>query len=465
MLCGTYGVYEDRERRSGRMISLNIAVLPAFGLDPDPDPVFWLAGGPGVASTAGAAMMSTSPFRWRRDIVMVDQRGTGGSNPLPCPLARGRDDLQGYVDPYFQDLDLYRECLLDLQQIADLRLYTTEIFIDDLDEVRDALGYERINLYAGSWGTRAALVYLRRHPASIRAAVINAVAPPAFVNPLYHARAAQQAIERLFADCDRDQGCTREFPDLREKFEIVLATLERQPAQVTIAHPDTGVSVPVSFSRDAFAEAIRSISYSESGRQWVPWLIHLCWEGNYAPLAEWYVAHNRRIERDIHWGLLLSVICSEDIPRIDPAAIPALTLGTYYGDYRVRSQMRACQLWPTGTVDAGYGNPVTSDVPTLLWSGIADPVTPPQWGDEAARHLSDSLHLIVNTAHFVRGECYEAITRRFIDDPSVLTSGPMDEILPDERRRDAPTAVDNRQLWTACADERWQMLSFILPGR
>lgn len=200
--------------------------------------------------------------------------------------------------------------------------------------------------------------------------------------------------------------------------------------------------------------------YSVSGTRWTPYLIHLAYQGNYTPLTEWLLEHNRVLETHLHWGLLLSVTCSEDVPRIDPATIQGLTSVSYARDDRVRMQMAACQIWPRGEVPDSYGDPVTSDVPVLLWSGTLDPVVPPKWGEAAARHLSNSLHLVVPSAHSVDGSCFESVNRRFVQRPSILddyssakTPG-ADERPPLERRT---------RSWTSCV-EGIRLPPFEIPG-
>jgi pimeloyl-ACP methyl ester carboxylesterase len=463
MLCGSYNVFENRELGHGRMISLNIAVLPAMSTRPQPDPVFWLDGGPGVAATTAAGWLRESRLRRDRSIVMIDQRGTGGSNPLRCPLTRDPDRLQGYLDPYFHDLDIYSECLKELRLVADLRHYTTPTFAHDLDEVRAAMGFKRINLLAGSWGTRAALVYLREHGDTVRSAVLRSVAPIAFINPLYHAESAQAAIESLFAECETDSACHAAFPNVRGEFLRVLDRLGERPARVSIEHPETGEPVALTLSRSAFAEAIRSLMYSTSGTRWTPFLIHIAAAGNFTPIAQYLLDHNLDLEDYLAWGLLLSVTCAEDVPRIEPSAISRLTFGTYLGDDRVRSQIAACSGWPTADVPSSYGDPVVSDVPTLLWSGSLDPVVPPKWGDEAASHLSNSLHLVIPAAHNIGGACYESVIRQFFRRPELVMQDDAYEEVDADPDSIRPPVRRAKRAWNECR-ERIRLPPFEVPG-
>lgn len=235
--CGTLEVFENRATRQGRRIGLRVAVLPALGATPAPDPLFILVGGPGQSAIAPAQAF-TSIFAGvlaDRDIVLVDQRGTGGSNPLDCPLSGSDDDPQGYMDDMLPVAPL-RECLRRLA--ADPALYTTPIAVDDLDDVRAALGYERINLYGSSYGTRAALVYMRSYPRHVRSAVLRGIVPTNMKVPLYYARDTQRALGLLFDECAADAACRRAFPDLPAKLAAAEERLKRGPVSVDVTLPD-----------------------------------------------------------------------------------------------------------------------------------------------------------------------------------------------------------------------------------
>jgi pimeloyl-ACP methyl ester carboxylesterase len=411
--CGTYTVNENRAARAGRTIDLNIVVLPAKSEDRRPDPIFFLSGGPGGAATRTARGRSFGWYGVDRDIVLVDQRGTGRSNPLFCDTPGSDEDVQGYLDPLFTP-DVFEPCRERLEHVADLTQYTTPIAMDDLNEVRAALGYDVINLWGGSYGTRAALVYMRRHPETVRAAILNGVAPIAFRNPLYHAWEAQRALEKTFGECEADDACSAAFPDLREEFRQLIASLEDEPATVTIPHPATNEPVSVRLTRYAFAEALRTTMYYLPAARDVPLLIHRAYNGDFDVFAREGIASNRGIVESLAFGMLLSVTCPEDLARIDPAEIPALTAGTFLGDDRVRNQLAACSIWPNGAVPADYGDPVSVETPTLLLSGTLDPVTSPRWGAEAAGQLPNSVHIVVPGAHGVRGGCVTGIIQQFL---------------------------------------------------
>jgi pimeloyl-ACP methyl ester carboxylesterase len=404
MLCGSYDVYENRVNQQGRVISLNLAVLPAVSPSPRPDPIFYLEGGPGGAATAAAIAFLSSSLRRDRDFVFVDQRGTGGSNPLPCQASGGAGDL----GPYLQ-------CKEELEKIADLTQYTTPVAMDDLDHVRAAMGYDQINLFGGSYGSRAALIYLRRHPEHARTAVLSGIAPGSLIFPLYVAQAAQRAIDLIFEQCAQDADCAAAYPDIAYEFQATLERLEQHPVQVTVFHPDTGGRINVELTRAVFAAGIRLLMYSLEGTRFVPYVISLTYQGFYEPITQYMVDINYDLSPLVQAGMTLSVLCTEDLPRIDPAAIPALTENTFLGDGQIRDFMAICEIWPRAELPAFYSDPVVSDIPVLLWSGTLDPVTPPQWGEEAAQYLSNSLHLVVPGAHDLLGGCIDKVSSAFMN--------------------------------------------------
>jgi pimeloyl-ACP methyl ester carboxylesterase len=291
--------------------------------------------------------------------------------------------------------------------------------MDDLDEVRAAMGYEQINLYGGSWGTRFALIYLRRHGEHVRTAILNAVAPTALIYGLQHAAGAQSSLDLLITECNLDNRCSTSFPDLESEFRIVLERLGRAPATVIIEHPDTGVSVSVSFERAAFAEVIRYLLNSVDSSRYLPHLIHQAYLGSYEPLAQSAVEKNHFYRNALKTGMLLSVVCPGDVARINPGDIARLTNDTFMGDRRVRDTMAVCEIWPQPRLPATHGDPVQSDVPVLLWSGTMDPSNPPMWGEEAARHLTNGLHLVVPGCHVISGACFEEIGTEFLAEASV----------------------------------------------
>ncbi len=346
----------------------------------------------------------------------MSQRGTGGDHRLDCSVAGHDDDLQTYLDVLFS-VDAFEACRDALARFADLTKYTTPIAMDDLDEVRAALGYEEINLVGGSYGTRAALVYMRRHPDTVRSAILIGVAPVAFTNPLYHAEGGQRALDMVLEACANDPECRAAYPDLTGKLQAIFERLDRGPVDATVTHPVTGEAQQVRLSRDAFAGSLRIMMYY--GSRNIPRLLQAAFEGDLDAFAQHAMERSRSLRSAIAFGMLLCVTCAEDIARIDPADIEPLTADTFLGDVRVRRQIAVCDIWPRGDVPANYGDPVSVDVPVLLISGEYDPVTPPKWGEHTAAHLPDSRHVIVpGAAHDPGGPCVTRIMRDFLESAS-----------------------------------------------
>ena len=412
--CGRLEVYENRDTRAGRRIALNIVVLPSIGVDVRPDPVFFLAGGPGQGA-AQLARPIQGLFRGierDRDIVLVDQRGTGKSNPLNC---RSSDEsLKELSESDERGLEKLKTCLANLK--GDVRLYTTNIAMDDLDDVRAYLGYERINLYGGSYGTRAALVYLRRHEPHVRSVVLDGVAPMDMRLPLFAARDAQRSLDKLLTDCDADASCHAAFPGLAERVRALLTKLDAQPARQRVVHPRTGAEEDVEVSARLVASIVFSALYSPLTASIVPSLISHAERNDFQGLLALAFAGEGATD-DLSLGMQLSVICSEDSGRFTTADLNRESAGTVFGTHLMVGQVKACEFWPKGSVEPSYYEPVVSDVPALILSGELDPATPPSWGESVAKHLKNARHLAVaGTGHGVVGTaCGNRLVKEFIE--------------------------------------------------
>src|SRR5262245_31416592 len=360
VLCGKHSVFESRATQTGRRIGLNIVVLPARGPSPASDPVFVLVGGPGfgAASTVnGESEWFTDRFRRERDIVFVDQRGTGGSHRLPCPFGD-----TAVMQTHFNDLfpiPAVRACRDGLRPLGDVTLYTTPIAMDDLDEIRRGLGYSRINLYGVSYGAQAALQYLRQYPAHVRSIVLAGVATPAGKQPLSFARAAHDAMNALLDDCAADPACREHFPNLNAEFQAVLAGLDARPATFEITNPTRHVNESVSMSRGASVERLRLMLYDFDRASRVPLVVHRAAQGDWVPFA---VSTTAGVTPGVS-AMYMTVTCSETASRITGDDIVRETRDTFVGEYRTRRHLAACQEWPRSDVPAAYYEPVTSDGP------------------------------------------------------------------------------------------------------
>lgn len=418
--CGTLSVFENRETKQGRQIALKIVVAPALKRDAAADPLFVLAGGPGqpAASMASGLLPLFRRFRTDRDIVLVDQRGTGASNRLGCdPSPEELDDVS--TDDSRTEVR-FRACLAALD--ADPRYYTTPIAMDDLDDVRAFLGYDQISLWGGSYGTRAALVYLRQHEDHVKSVIIDGVAPTDMFLPLHFARDAQRALDRLFADCQADASCAQTYPTLAADTAVLFARLERERPIVKVLHPRTGVPIEAPLSRrDATLVVLRAL-YSPEIASLLPRVLADASAGNYQGLfALAFQGAPEGDKRDMALGMHLSITCAEDIPRITPEAKAAADAAGFLGSAMFEVQYSACSFWPRGDIPESYYAPVRSEKPVLILSGADDPVTPPIWGDKVAKDLPNSKHIVVPGAGhntLARG-CVPMLMAKFLTESSV----------------------------------------------
>jgi pimeloyl-ACP methyl ester carboxylesterase len=390
--CGTLTVFENRETRQGRTIDLKIIVLPALGNEPQPDPVFFLAGGPGQGAAEMARPLREAFRRVQadRDIVLVDQRGTGKSHPLEC--RSDENSLASLNEPVEAAMARLRRCAESLD--ADLRLYTTPIAMDDLNDVREYLGYDRINIYGGSYGTRAALVYLRQHEATVRSVILDGVAPPDMRLPLFFARDAQRSLDRLLADCEGTEACRTKYPQLATRVRTLVAALDASPVKVRLTHPRTGIAEDVSVNGEFVVNVMFGALYSPLASSLLPELIARAERHDFQGLLALAMA-NEGGARNMSIGMQMSVVCAEDYPRITQDQIEQVAKQTVFGTHLLASRMKICEFWPRGEVDPSYYEPVKSNVPVLVLSGDLDPVTPPEWGETVLPHLPNSRHIVV----------------------------------------------------------------------
>lgn len=388
--CGVVTVYEDRAAQRGRTIALHVTVIPAIDRTPAEDAVFFLAGGPGQAASESYPLLASAfeQINQQRAIVLVDQRGTGDSHPLRCPAPDSGDAaltgarLTAWLTTCQSQLD------------ADPRLYTTTSAVEDLDQVRAALGYDMVTLYGVSYGTRVALTYLQRYPDHARAVILDGVVPQDVALGMTAARDAQRALDMIFTRCEADTACQAAFPDARSAFADLVARRTQQPAKLRLAHPITGVPTDMTFDGDTLATSVRLLSYAPETAALLPLLFHTAAQGDEQVLAAQALMVGDQLGASISNGLNLSVVCAEDEPFIDSEQAHAANGGTYLGDRIVAYLHEACAVWPHGTVPPAFKQPVESRVPVLLLSGEADPVTPPEYAARAARTLPNSLQVI-----------------------------------------------------------------------
>jgi pimeloyl-ACP methyl ester carboxylesterase len=399
-LCGSVRRPLDPAAPQGTQIDVHFAVLPALARHKRPDPVFFLAGGPGQSAIALAGMLAGQYTRLgaRRDLVFVDQRGTGRSAPLQCPQPDLNKPLAELVDAQAARARL-AACRQELTKLphGDLRHYTTTAAMQDLDAVRRALGAERVNLVGASYGTRAGLEYMRQFPQAVRRAVLDGVAPPDMALPLAFGADTQSAFEAMLGACEADAACKARHPTLRADWQAWLASL---PRRVSAAHPVTGVEEPIVLTREMALMLARPALYVPALAAGLPHAMAQATQGRLAPLVGLggSLGGGRREVR-LAEGQHFSVICAEDEPRITAQAAAEALRATAFAEPNLLTYREACRDWPRGSVPPEFYAVGPAPAPTLLLSGGADPATPTRHGERVARALgAQARHVVVEQA-------------------------------------------------------------------
>ena len=384
--CGLYSRPLDPAAPEAGMIDLNVAVVPALSLEPAPDPLVPIAGGPGQSTVYFYAgwFSAFERVRQERDILLVDQRGTGESAPMTCDVD---DDI--VTGAYSKELTLQvtRECLALLPH--DPRFFTTSVAVADLEAVRLALGYDALNLYGISYGSRVAQHFARRYPESTRTVIIDGVVPPQLPLGPDIAIESQRAIDRVLDRCAEDSACNERFSLLRENFATLRAQLAEQSMLISLPDPVTATIMETEFNNDQFATAIRLLLYSPRTVALLPLLIDEAANGNIAPLAAQFQMVATSLGESLNIGMHNAVMCTEDAPFIDPDMVDEDALAaSYMGPLQLEAIQTMCSVWPAGTLDENLREPLKTDKPVLLLSGDADPITPPDYAVMAAADLS-----------------------------------------------------------------------------
>ncbi len=414
--CGSLEVPEDPADPRGAKIRLAVAVVPAVATRAKPDPLFLIAGGPGQGSIQGYAPLlgAFAGVRRERDLVLVDQRGTGDSNRLDCDMPD--DAVEGGEFPPAELAALARDCLPGLPGRP--QFYTTSVAVGDLDAVRAALGYAGINLFGGSYGTRVAQHYARRFPERTRTVALDGVVPPTLALVPLIAIESQRALERVFARCAADPACDARFPALAAQFARLDAALRERPVGVSLADPVTGEQRRVDVTRAHLVTMARMLVYSPGTASLLPLLVHeAATRGNYAPLAAQAEMIGEELASMIAMGMHHSVVCAEDAPRFAGAVDRAALEATAIGPAMLDGMEAICAVWPRGPVDADFAEPLDSAVPALLLSGEFDPATPAAYGEVAAKGFTNGRHVVVpGQGHGVtRLPCVQQLLRQFIE--------------------------------------------------
>jgi len=410
----------------GPTLQLHVTVAPAFREAARGDPLFVLAGGPGEAGSDVLPLLSTAFRRVRatRDIVFIDQRGTGMSGRLDCPTRPEQETmLEAQLDQEMFD------CIAAAKQRPGqpLAAYTTANAARDIEQVRVALGYGQINVWGGSYGTRLGQAYARAYPASVRTLVLDGVAAPEQVIPA-GGRDSQTALDNLFKTCAKDAACHKAYPNLSAEFDAVSARVDKGDVVITMADPRTALPSKFTMSSERYLGTIHSILYSPPDTRRLPFLLHSAYLGHWEP----FVAR-RNLANDISADgsnailLHLAVVCAEDVPRMTPALLASdAGVLTRTMVKRIPAMCKAIDVPPVA-----WQAPTMIEAPALLFSGALDPVTPPHRAISAAKHMRHARHIVVtNAGHGVSQlGCTPRLLRTFLDNPEqALDAKCLDEI-------------------------------------
>ena len=414
--CGVFERLLDPDDPDSTVLKLKVAVVPSLSLEPEPDPFVPIAGGPGGASTRFYAAYSHAFERVGRDrdILLIDQRGTGDSEIMTCDF--GDEVIEGQLSTE-ETIAYTRMCLEQLPH--DPRFFTTSVAVQDLEALRVAMGYPELNLYGSSYGTRVAQHYARRDPDTTRTVVLDGVAPPQVALGPGIAVEAQKALDAIFARCEEDAPCNEAFPGISEQFAMLRAALKEQPVSIELAHPANGEITTALFSDMELAGAIRMMSYSPDTVALIPLLINEASNGNFIPLAATFLTIAESMSDALAIGMHNAVVCTEDSPYYGPLDNDAL-VGTYIGPVMVEALEAICSVWPAGVIDDGFHVPLDIAKPVLLLSGSADPITPPAFADLAAVDLQNAWSLTgEKQGHGLAGRgCMPRLLGTFIENAS-----------------------------------------------
>ncbi|MGH8196468.1 MAG: alpha/beta fold hydrolase [Woeseiaceae bacterium] len=425
--CGVLPRPLDPQNPDSGTFDLHVAVVPALSLEPELDPLVPIAGGPGQSSIEfyAAYWQAFEEIRRNRDIVLVDQRGTGRSAPLDC------DAGEGFVESQLSTEEIVAEAKKCFDSLPyDPRYFTTSVAVTDLDAVRQVLGYLEFNLYGISYGTRVAQHYLRRYPDAVRTVILDGVVPPQIALGPAIALEAQKALEAILARCTESEACQARFPDIGREFRMLKDRLVDEAVVVDIPDPVTGETETFPFSDNELAGALRMLSYHPNTVALMPLLIHEAFGRNYAPIAAQYLMSARSVSEALSLGMHNAVVCTEDAPFFEGENVSREALeSTYIGPMQLDALEAICSVWPAGVLDDHFKTPVETDKPVLLLSGDADPITPPRFAELAAVDMTQKKLLTgVDQGHGqLTRTCIPQIMARFVE--TALTTGLDEECL------------------------------------
>lgn len=410
--CGVIPVRENPADSNSRMIDLHVLRLPAVTLRATADPLMIISGGPGQS-----ALKLAKDFPWlfadvrkQRDLIFIDQRGTGKSSPLECELGETPDNNLSSEQQHQHFLDQLQKCAENHAAVAPY--YVTPFAVEDMEVVRQALGYEKMNLWGVSYGTRVALSYLRAYPQHVRSVILDGVAPAGMELSSSWEVDNQRTLSLIAEQCTANEACQQRYGDVQNHYQTLLERLADSPLSVTVNHPRTAQSTSLQIDNVKLEGLVRMSMYSRDIARLLPFFIHEAVEQRYQPIAAALLVMNEQDFTGISYGMHYTVLCNEDYkaPTVEQEVHSS-----------IRFMGQACAFWPKAELPESYYQPVVSDVPVLLLSGERDPVTPPRWGEKVKENLSQGLHVVVPGGHhFVSGEgCIRQLMTLFIQAGSV----------------------------------------------
>lgn len=418
LLTGTFEVFENRETMKGRKISLFVAVTPALVRDSLKEPIFIIDGGPGVGASHQSYFYTEIDTNYRRyhDIVYVDVRGTGKSNPLHCIDLQTKSSPQEYFNFPYPKEDL-KACLEAYQDTVDFNFYKTRYIVEDLEEVRQWLGYNKINLLGISFGGKVSLRYMDRFPNAIHRVVLHAPDAPNIDYLSKRGRFSQRALDLLFDYCGEDSLCNSVYPNIEKEFYLLMKRLKTGGIKQAISFNDSIYHVEITWP--PVAQQIAKMLYQDASYVQIPYIIHEAFLGNYGPLLDVFDVTNTETNYFFADGMWLSNICGEDIPEAT-RNYEEKEKESFLGDYTYQTRKISCDIWPVDEADETEYKSVISNIPTLILSGYMDPTLPPETGAEIASKLSNSQHIIIPyMAHMFADlshlECYDNYVVAFFE--------------------------------------------------
>ena len=409
--CGKLEVPENYQQPDGNTMAVNFAVLPAIDDSEYKAPLMFLAGGPGQAAVELATGLNHvfREVRKTRDIILVDQRGTGESSPLSCDF-EAVDNVYSSLPDALNPQEV-KDCVAQFK--GDVTQYNSENAIRDFDAIRAALGHEKLNIYGGSYGTRAGLVFMRMFPESLESVVLDSVGPIEVPIGMF-GQSGARSFNLLLENCKNNESCNTAFPNLAAEFQAVKARLAKEVASIDILHPRLGTPTKLVIDDTKFTGNLRFQLYGMDGRSMVPLVIHQAFLGNYQPLIG--LMARTEDEQLVYTGLLFNIVCNEDIPRVSEADRAADASNNFDGEDSHSAWDMVCPFFPEYRPSEDFYQSVTADIPTLILSGNLDPVTPPSNGEYSAKSLPNSHHIIVeNASHTVAmSTCASDIINEFL---------------------------------------------------